>query len=178
MNEIHDISKLLSLTLRHKPEALGLTLDRNGWSNVEDVLNGLKAKGKKVDFRLLKKAVEENNKKRFSLNAAGDKIRANQGHSVIVDVELKQVDPPEVLYHGTVEKYLDFIRRNGLKSMKRQHVHLSHETDTADDVGRRRGTPIILKIAAQKMAAEGYKFYLSENGVWLTDHVPAKYLHK
>jgi|TARA_R110000737_G_scaffold352885_1_gene400851 putative RNA 2'-phosphotransferase len=154
-----------------------LTLDKNGWANVEDVLNGLEAKGKKVDFVILKKAVEENNKKRFSLNGTGDKIRANQGHSVIVDVELKGVDPPEILYHGTVEKYLDLIKRNGLNSMTRQHVHLSHETATAENVGRRRGCPLILKVSAQKMAADGYKFFLSENGVWLTDHVPAKYVH-
>ncbi|MFT6334824.1 MAG: putative RNA 2'-phosphotransferase [Halioglobus sp.] len=176
MKKVYNISKLLSLALRHKPEALGLTLDKNGWARVDDVLNGLEVKGKKVDFLLLQMVVEENNKKRFSFNEAGDKIRANQGHSVNVDVELKEVDPPEVLYHGTVEKYLDLIKRNGLKSMNRQHVHLSHETATAENVGRRRGNPLILKVSAQKMAADGYKFYLSENGVWLTDHVPAKYV--
>ncbi len=176
MKAIINISKILSLALRHKPEVLDLTLDENGWASVEDVLIGLKSKGKEIDFLMLKQVVEENNKKRFSLNEDEDKIRASQGHSIKVDVGLKEEFPPEILYHGTVAKFLDLIMENGLKKMSRQHVHLSHETITATNVGSRRGKPIILKVSAQKMAAEGYKFYLSENGVWLTDHVPAKYV--
>ena len=176
MKTIYNISKLLSLALRHKPEALDLTLDKNGWAKVEDVLTGLAKQGKEVDLGTLQQVVEENNKKRFSFNDLGDKIRANQGHSIKVDVELKEAIPPDILYHGTVAKYIDIIMGSGLKKMSRQHVHLSHETSTAESVGSRRGKPILLRVKARKMVADGYKFFLSENGVWLTDHVPVKYL--
>lgn len=170
------ISKLMSLVLRHKPEHLGLELDENGWVEVELLLAAMNRRQLKVDRSLLEQVVSENDKQRFAFNEDRTRIRANQGHSVAVDVELVEKNPPEVLLHGTVQKFLDAIRESGLKKMSRQHVHLSADSKTASKVGSRRGKPLILEIDAAKMAAAGFTFYLSANGVWLTDHVPPNFI--
>lgn len=171
-----DISKLLSLVLRHKPEALGIQLDEQGWTDVNTLLDKMKAKGMQVDFDKLEEVVITNDKQRFSFNDELTKIRANQGHSVDVDLQLKPVEPLEKLFHGTVEKFLPEIKQTGLKKMSRQHVHLSKDLETAVKVGSRRGKPYILTVDSAQMHRDGFPFYLSVNGVWLCDEVPAKYI--
>lgn len=170
------ISKLMSLALRHDPSALGLELNASGWAEVEAVLRGLNDKGLQVDRELLEAVVRENDKQRFGFSEDGKMIRANQGHSIEVDLDLHEAAPPDILYHGTVARFLEDIRREGLKKMSRHHVHLSAGRSTATAVGGRRGKPVILIVRAAEMAAEGHVFYLSENEVWLTEHVPAHFL--
>jgi len=168
------ISKFLSLILRHRPEKIGLTLDENGWASINDVL-----KKSKLRFTMeeLEEVVVTNDKQRFSFNEDKTKIRANQGHSLkTIDLDLKAQIPPSFLYHGTVAKFIPEIKLHGLKKMSRQHVHLSQDSETATKVGSRRGNPIILSIRVLDMHKKGYKFYLSENGVWLTDAVPVKFI--
>ncbi|MBR4201014.1 MAG: RNA 2'-phosphotransferase [Oscillospiraceae bacterium] len=169
-------SKFLSLVLRHQPEAAGITLDSHGWADVPALLGGMTAAGCPVDTALLEEIVRTDEKQRYSFNAEHTKIRANQGHSVKVDLNLRPVAPPEFLWHGTASRFLDSILREGLKPMSRQYVHLSPDTGTAEKVGSRHGRPVILQIAAQQMAQDGYLFYQAENGVWLTDTVPPQYI--
>jgi putative RNA 2'-phosphotransferase len=169
-------SKFLSLILRHQPETIGIELDENGWVDVDELLDKAGKHGKSISRELLERVVRENDKQRFALSDDMSRIRANQGHSVQVDLELKPQTPPAELFHGTVARFVDSIRENGLVSGARQHVHLSFDRETATIVGSRRGKPVILVIDAQKMHEEGYKFYLSENGVWLADEVPARYI--
>jgi putative RNA 2'-phosphotransferase len=166
-------SKFLSLVLRHRPETIGVELDEQGWVSVQDLL----AKSD-LDSGTLDTIVEQNNKKRFEFNDDKTKIRARQGHSVDVDLNYEPADPPEFLYHGTVDKFMQNIRRDGLRKMKRHHVHMSPDIKTASVVGQRRGKPIILKIAAQRMLETGVKFFVTENDVWLTDHVPPEFLEE
>ncbi|MEM7106081.1 MAG: RNA 2'-phosphotransferase [Bacteroidota bacterium] len=173
---IKRISKFLSLVLRHKPEVLGITLDSNGWAPLDELMAKMRKKGFSVDLPTIQYVVDNNNKQRFKLDTDNNRIRANQGHSIDVDVELKEQKPPEFLYHGTAEKNLSAIEASGLKKMNRQHVHLSHEKETANNVGSRYGKPVVLTVLAGKMYAEGFVFFLSENGVWLTDAVPVEYL--
>jgi putative RNA 2'-phosphotransferase len=170
------ISKFLSLVLRHKPETIGLQLNENGWANVQELIDKMTTSGTDLNIELINTIVETNDKKRFAFNDDKTMIRASQGHSVEVELNLKQVQPPEFLYHGTVSEALDAIREEGLKKMSRQHVHLSNDKETAAKVGSRRGKPIILIINAAAMTTGGYSFFLSDNGVWLTDHVPAQYI--
>jgi len=170
------ISTFMSLVLRHKPEEIGLQLDENGWALVSDFISKMNSKGNTLDFESLEEIVSTNDKKRFAFNDDKTKIRASQGHSVIIDLALIEIIPPETLFHGTVEKFIDEIKTKGLLKMSRQHVHLSNDKDTATKVGSRRGNPIILIVNSAEMQKDGYKFYQSENGVWLTDHVPAKYI--
>lgn len=170
------ISKLMSLILRHQPGVIGVELDKNGWLDVEQLIQGINRKGIPFDFDQLKEVVAENNKKRFAFNEDQTKIRANQGHSVNVDVELKSSTPPNTLYHGTVAKFVDAIKENGLIPGSRLHVHLSADVETAQNVGSRRGKPIILEVQALEMHEAGFTFYLSENGVWLTEKVPADFI--
>lgn len=165
------LSKKLSHALRHAPENYNLELDKNGYTNVASVLDAFN-----VTIDELVKVIEENDKQRFSFSPDGSKVRANQGHSIKVDLELKSVKPPITLYHGTATKNLDSILEKGLIKGSRQHVHLSDNTKTAAEVGKRYGTPYIIHIEAALMYFDGYKFYLSDNGVWLTDHVPSKYI--
>ena len=175
--EIKRISKFLSLLLRHQPETIGLSLDENGWADVEELIN--KSKKRRMYFSLsdLEIVVVENDKQRFSFNEDKSKIRANQGHSIKnINLEFEAIEPPENLYHGTVEKFLESIKANGLQKMSRQHVHLSEDLITATKVGSRRGKPIILVINSGLMFCEGYEFYKSKNGVWLTDQVPSKFI--
>jgi len=164
------ISKFLSLVLRHRPEAIGLRLDKNGWANIDDLL---KKSGKNWTRGQIKKTVKHSDKQRFAISDDGQLIRANQGHSVKIDLGLTPVKPPEYLYHGTAEKFIDSITAQGLLPRSRQHVHLSADTDTAAKVGMRHGKPVILRIPSLVMHNEGHVFYQAKNGVWLTAYIAA-----
>lgn len=170
------ISKFLSLVLRHKPETIDLELDENGWADTNFLIQGMLKTNYSIDIEILKDLVKTSEKQRFKFNDDFSKIRANQGHSINVDLKLEQKLPPEILFHGTAIKNLDSIRQNGLLKQNRHHVHLSSNVETAEKVGMRYGKPVVLKIEAGKMNADGIKFYLSENGVWLTEKVDAKYI--
>ncbi|MEU7477241.1 RNA 2'-phosphotransferase [Lentzea sp. NPDC042327] len=165
------LSKRMSKALRHQPERLGLTLDAQGWVATADLLAALK-----VSREELEEVVRRNDKQRFTID--GDRIRANQGHSVEVDLALAPATPPDELFHGTVEQYLDDIMRDGLRPMARHDVHLSPDRETARRVGARRGRPLVLVVDAKGMHADGHEFRVSANGVWLTQHVPAAYLDR
>jgi putative RNA 2'-phosphotransferase len=170
-------SKFLSLILRHSPETIHLSMDTNGWVNIHElIVNANKYKNIHLTVDLIKTIVANNDKQRFIISEDGKKIRANQGHSITVNLELESKIPPDILYHGTASRFLDSIMKNGLKPMSRQYVHLSQTEEVAITVGKRHGEPIILHIDAKKMNEEGHKFYLSENKVWLADGVPAKYI--
>ena len=168
----------MSLVLRHNPQKIGITLDENGWADTELLLKGLCKNGHQISLDDLKEVVAKNDKQRFKFNDDFTKIRANQGHSVAVDVELKETKPPEMLYHGTATRSLASIKTEGINSGKRIHVHLSSDKETATKVGNRHGTPIVLNINAAKMHGDGFKFYLSDNGVWLVNAVPADYIYQ
>jgi putative RNA 2'-phosphotransferase len=170
------ISKFLAKHLRHAPDALGLSLQPGGWVSVDELLAASERIGFSIAYDQLIECVETNDKKRFSFDDTGDLIRANQGHSVEVDLQLAEKQPPEILYHGTVERFLASIMAEGLKRGKRHHVHLSNDVDTARRVGARRGKPVILEVDAGKMHSHGFKFFLSVNGVWLTESVPPAFL--
>jgi putative RNA 2'-phosphotransferase len=171
------VSKLLSFGLRHSPDLLGLRLDAAGWAEVGRVLEGLAAHGELLSADELNHVVMTSDKRRFALSEDGRRIRANQGHSVAIDLGLAAREPPQTLYHGTVDRFLERIRVEGLRRGSRTHVHLSVDERTARRVaGRRRGRPMILTVRAEAMHAEGLPFYLSDNGVWLAEHVPPKYL--
>ncbi len=171
-----NLSKFLSLILRHQPEVLNLNMDKNGWVDLDELLEKLNASGKKVTLEKIQEVVATNQKQRFKIDEINNRIRANQGHSINVDVELEEKVPPPILYHGTAIKNLEIIRKEGLKKMNRQHVHLSQDYETAIKVGGRHGKPIILKIDCNQMIDDGFKFFLSENKVWLTDSVDVKYI--
>lgn len=175
MGSLDKLSVFISLVLRHKPDAAHITLDEHGWANVEELLNGINNTGRKIDMEILEEIVATDNKQRYSFNQDKTLIRANQGHSIPVDVELEEREPPEFLYHGTATRFLDSIMNEGLKPMSRLYVHLSKDTETALKVGKRHGDPVILEICSRDMYKDGNKFYLSENGVWLTDKVDVKY---
>jgi putative RNA 2'-phosphotransferase len=170
------ISKFLSLVLRHQPEKIGLSLDESGWASVERLMEASRKHGVEFTLEELHNIVANNDKKRFSLSEDGLWIRANQGHSIEVDLGYSPVAPPEILYHGTAERFLASIKQQGLIKGKRHHVHLSADTVTAAKVGQRHGKPIVLRVEAGRMRADGFAFYLSANGVWLTEGVPVQYL--
>lgn len=178
MGKTDKLSVFISLVLRHNPGAAGITLDERGWADVEELLAGINATGRRMDMALLEEIVRTDNKQRYSFNADKTLIRANQGHSIPVDVELKEQEPPEFLYHGTADRFLESIMSQGLKPMSRLYVHLSRDVETAYKVGQRHGKPVILKVHTGQMARDGFKFYLSENGVWLTGKVGAEYLER
>ena len=169
-------SKFLSLVLRHRPETIDLELDPQGWVTIDELLAAARRAGRPISRELLTRVVRENDKRRFAISDDQLRIRASQGHSVDVDLGLDSVEPPGELFHGTVKKFLRSIRQQGLKPRSRQHVHLSPDVETATAVGNRRGEAIILIVASGRMHAEGFAFYLSANGVWLTDHVPSGYI--
>lgn len=172
MNNIDTkISKYLSYLLRHKPEAVGLTMDKNGWVLVDELIEKSEIE---LNKEIIEKIVKNSDKQRFELKDG--KIRANQGHSIDVDVELVSKEPPEILYHGTATRFLENIFKEGLLPQSRQYVHLSRDEDTALKVGQRHGKAIVLKIRALAMFTDGYTFFLSKNGVWLTKSVPIKYI--
>ena len=165
-------SKFLSLILRHKPQIVGLELDEHGWAEVDELISRVK----NLDLATLEQIVATDEKQRYSFSADKKLIRANQGHSIPIDVELEQLKPPEILYHGTAESFCSSIVARGLLKMSRLYVHLSGDIETATKVGRRHGKPKIFLVESLKMFGDGYKFFRSVNGVWLTEHVPAVYL--
>lgn len=169
------VSRLLCLILRHKPEEIGITLDEYGWANVEELVKRV-SKKYKFSIDILEDIVRTDEKQRYSFNDDHTLIRANQGHSIPVDVELEAVEPPEYLYHGTAVKYVDSIRETGLIPKSRLYVHLSGDVETANNVGNRHGKPFIYRVCSGKMHRDGFIFYKSKNGVWLTKHVPVEYL--
>jgi putative RNA 2'-phosphotransferase len=170
------VSKYLAKHLRHQPERIGLTLDSGGWADVDELLRAAAAHGFRIRRDELDHVVATNDKKRFEFDETGTRIRAAQGHSIPVELDLPVVPPPDVLYHGTVGRFLDTIRREGLKPMNRHDVHLSPDEETAIRVGARRGRPIVLTVDAAGMAAAGHEFRVSANGVWLVDEVPPGFI--
>lgn len=173
---LNEISKFLSLVLRHKPDTIEIQLDENGWIDVGSLIEKSNDYGIELDQDLLKLVVETNSKKRFAFNETKDKIRASQGHSIEIELGYVSQKPPKVLYHGTAEKYIQSISLNGLSKRSRQHVHLSSDIETAIKVGQRHGRPFVFEVLAEKMFDVKFEFYLSDNGVWLTDSVPAEFL--
>ena len=174
---LKDVSKYMSLILRHKPDAIGITLDEHGWANVDELIAGI-AKDNEFNMEILEEIVRTDEKQRYSINEDKTLIRANQGHSIPVDVELEELVPPEILWHGTGEKYVTSIDKQGLIPKSRLYVHLSKDEETAINVGSRHGKPVIYLVSAKKTYEDGYKFYRSVNGVWLTKGVPLQYLQK
>ncbi len=170
------ISKFLSRHLRHAPGDIGLTLEPGGWVEVDDLLAGCRGAGMALTIDELEEVVADSDKQRFAFDDTGTRLRANQGHSVDIDLQLQPVTPPDVLYHGTAEGTVDEILRTGLKRMRRHHVHLSTSTFTATKVGARHGKPVILVVDAAAMHRDGNTFYCSANGVWLVEEVPPQYL--
>lgn len=171
-------SKFLSLVLRHHPEKIGITLDSSGWTPIEKLLTALKKNGHPLTRETLEEIVATNEKKRFALNDSKSKIRASQGHSLQVELGYITQTPPEKLYHGTATRFLDSIWESGIQKRDRHHVHLSADEVTARKVGSRHGHPIILTVDTKAMTAKGHTFFRSENGVWLTDHVPTQFITK
>lgn len=176
--ELQKRSKALSYWLRHMPADAGIELDAEGWAPTELVLHALNRQTGATDMALLERVVAENDKQRFEFSEDKSQIRARQGHSIEVDAGWTPADPPETLYHGTVEKFFDAILAQGLKPMRRHHVHLSADIATASKVGERRGKPVILRVAARELARHGAEFSLSSNGVWLVAAVPPEYLSR
>ena len=174
--EKKNISKFISKILRHRPEIIGIRLDEHGWADADELIAGVRRAGHPgFDREKLDEIVETNNKKRYSYSVDGRLIRANQGHSIPVDVELPKMTPPYVLWHGTGECFLSSIQEQGILKMGRLYVHLSLDEATAEQVGRRHGKPVLLRVDAGRMEADGYDFYYSVNGVWLTEIVPVGY---
>ena len=171
------ISKFLSLILRHKPDVIGLELDKNGWASIDDIICRSTANGMNLERQVIQDVVSTNDKKRFSISSDGNMIRANQGHSINVDLDLSPIKPPSILYHGTATRFLESIFNKGLYPTDRNHVHLSSDYETAIDVGKRHGKPVILKVESGSMYSDNHVFYMSKNGVWLIKHVPTKYLN-
>lgn len=170
------MSKFLSLVLRHKPEEIGLALDDHGWADVEELIRLVCQSGRPITREFLDQLVVENDKRRFAFSEDGRRIRANQGHSVVVDLGLAAEEPPERLYHGTASRFLESIRAEGLHAASRQHVHLSQDVGTATRTGQRHGRPVVLVVLARAMHHAGFSFFQSANGVWLTESVPSQYL--
>ncbi|MCK5020918.1 MAG: RNA 2'-phosphotransferase [Candidatus Peribacteraceae bacterium] len=169
-------SKKLSFLLRHLPEGHELKMDEFGWVNINDLLMFMENDGTHLTREILNDVVKTNNKQRFKISDCGHKIKAVQGHTIDVKIELPPIEPPQYLYHGTATRFIDSIMIDGLKSMERLHVHLSKEYMTATNVGMRHGSPKVLTISAKQMFKDGYEFYCAENGVWLTKKVPVKYI--
>jgi putative RNA 2'-phosphotransferase len=169
-------SKFLSLILRHEPERVGLKLDSAGWVGVAELLEAVNQNGVSLTLDQLKHVVETNDKKRFAFSEDGERIRASQGHSIEVDLQYERQTPPELIYHGTSERFLESIRATGLTKGQRHHVHLSPDPQTATKVGQRRGRPVVLTIRSGEMHRQGHVFYRAANGVWLVDYVPAQFI--
>lgn len=173
---MRNTGKFISYVLRHKPSAAYVELDEHGWADVGALIDGVCKTGRTIDRHTLEEIVETDGKHRFGFNADRTKIRANQGHSIEVDVEMQALAPPDVLYHGTAEKNLESIRSEGILKKSRNYVHLSKDKETAIKVGSRHGKPIVLKIDTKRMYADGFEFLLSANGVWQTKQVPFDYV--
>lgn len=170
------ISKFLSLILRHQPEIIGIQLDKNGWVDCKELIEKANNYGITFDYQMLLEIVETNPKKRFQFNVDFNKIRASQGHSIEIELGYTNQKPPAILYHGTSEKAVQSILEHGLEKRNRQHVHLSTDIKTAINVGQRHGKPFVFTVLAEQMFINNFKFYISDNGVWLTDFVPPNYL--
>jgi len=176
---MRNTSKFISLLLRHKPEVIGISLDEHGWADVQELIDGVnRTDGHSLDREKLEEIVRTDEKQRYAFNEDHTLIRANQGHSIPVDVELEEKLPPDILWHGTGEKYVSSIDSEGLIPKSRLYVHLSADRQTAKKVGSRHGRPVIYEVDCRRMAADGYRFFLSANQVWLTKEVPAIYLKK
>ena len=169
-------SKFLSLVLRHQPGKIGITLDEAGWIDVDVLLRAMADHGQCLSRATLETVVRENDKQRFALSEDGTRIRANQGHSIQVELGYAAADPPEILLHGTPSRFVDSIREAGIKAMDRHHVHLHSDESTAAAVGRRRGKPVLLRIRSREMFDQGHKFFVTPNQVWLTDYVPPSFI--
>ncbi len=176
--DMKKLSIFISLILRHKPSEAGIEIERDGaWADTKSLIDGINRTGRySIDMETLEKIVANDNKQRYSFSEDKSKIRANQGHSIDVDMDFKEKVPPEILYHGTAERFVPSILDEGLKKMSRQYVHLSGDEETALKVGVRHGKPHIFRVLSGEMHRQGYKFYCSENGVWLTDSVPPEFL--
>jgi putative RNA 2'-phosphotransferase len=170
------ISKYLSKHLRHKPQEIGISIGKGGWVEVSTLLEVCAKNNFTITTEELIEVVENNDKQRFSFNNKMTLIRANQGHSIEIDLELISLEPPDILYHGTAAQFLPMISNQGLRKMNRHHVHLSMDLAVAKNVGQRHGKPVVLAIDSQSMFKDGHQFFRSENGVWLVDHVPPQYL--
>ncbi|MGO4221006.1 RNA 2'-phosphotransferase [Lysobacter sp. TAF61] len=172
-----DTSRYLSYVLRHAPGAIGLTLDREGWADIDDLITSAHKAGHPLDVRVIRAVVDGNEKQRFALSSDGRRIRAVQGHSTdTVGIQREPVLPPEWLFHGTATRFLEAIRAEGLRPGMRHHVHLSEDIATAAQVGQRHGTPVVLTIESRRMHQQGHEFYLADNGVWLTGPVPSVFI--
>lgn len=176
MSKLDRLSRFISLVLRHKPEEAGIQLDAHGWADVNELISGINNTGRDIDFNTLEEIVKTDSKQRYSFNDNKTLIRANQGHSYPVDVELVEKQPPDYLYHGTARRFVPMILADGIKSMSRLYVHMSKDLDTAKKVGSRHGDPVVLVVNSGMMHNDGVKFYLSQNGVWLTEYVDSKYI--
>lgn len=174
-NESKKISKFLSLILRHSPEEIGLELDANGWAEISDIIEK-SAQTIKLNGVAIKEVIASSDKQRFKISNDGLRVRANQGHSIKIDLELQPVSPPKSLYHGTAYQFVDSISRDGLLRGARQYVHLSSNVEVARFVGQRHGKPIVLQVDSGSMSKQGFSFLLSDNNVWLTEHVPSEFL--
>jgi putative RNA 2'-phosphotransferase len=170
------VSKFLSLVLRHKPVVIGLCLDTGGWTDIRELIEKARKAGIDLSLDLIMHVVATNDKQRFSISDDGSRIRANQGHSVPVKLGIPHDEPPELLFHGTTARNINAIRKEGIKRGKRNHVHLSADEATAIKVGKRYGPPVVLVIQAGRMHRQGFLFFLSKNGVWLTEYVPAEFI--
>jgi putative RNA 2'-phosphotransferase len=175
-NRTIEVSKFLSLVLRHKPEKIGISLDDEGWVEVSELLQAFAAHGFRLTLAELQEVVRTNDKQRFSFSPDGLSIRASQGHSVQVELGYEPCVPPQTLYHGTAERFIPSIKQQRLLKGRRHHVHLSEQQETATAVGRRYGKPVVLTISSAEMQRNNYKFFRSANGVWLTEHVPVEYI--
>jgi putative RNA 2'-phosphotransferase len=178
MNKQHvEASRFLSYVLRHQPDSIGITLDREGWTDIASLIAAANKAGKRLDRKLIEIVVATNDKKRFAISEDRLRIRAVQGHSTDrVDISYVRKTPPEFLYHGTATRFLEAILKEGLRSGSRQYVHLSQDAQTATAVGQRHGRPVVLQIEALRMHGQGFEFYQSENGVWLTLQVPVAFI--
>ncbi len=172
------VSKFLSKHLRHRPDRIGLVVGQGGWVEVSELLRACAKNGVAVTRSELDEVVATNDKQRFSFDEDGQRIRANQGHTIDVDLELVPSEPPETLFHGTAERSLPAIFASGLLKLARHHVHLSRDQETARKVGARHGRPVVLRVAARAMRQAGFEFFLSANGVWLVDQVPPEFLSR
>ena len=175
---LDNLGRYISLILRHKPDVIGISIDEHGWANVDELINGINNTNNYINMEILEEIVQTDTKQRYSFNEDKTLIRANQGHSILVDVELESVEPPEYLYHGTGKKYVESIDEQGLIPKSRLYVHLSKDEETAIKVGTRHGNPMVYIVQSGQMFRDGYEFFKSVNGVWLIKHVPTKYLIK
>ena len=173
-----ELSKFLSYVLRHSPDAIGIELDREGWTDIDGLVTAARQTGRSIDQDLIRSVVESSDKKRFTISDDGSRIRAAQGHSSkSVSITLDEKIPPELLFHGTATRFLDSIKEHGLRPGDRHYVHLSQDIATATAVGQRYGKPVVLTIQAAEMVKKGHKFFQADNGVWLTLKVPHNFFH-